>query len=82
MSVRLHLQCSGCENTATGKLHRDFETIFNGSNAYGFGRWNLRPEVPDGWVLFDPYTNITYCPVCADEIWGPSVNQDARVAGV
>lgn len=79
MGIKLVLSCSGCEATAGGCLGRRFESLFNGSNAYGFGRWHLAPQVPEGWTLFDPYTNVTYCPVCSEEIWGPSVNQDAEV---
>jgi hypothetical protein len=77
MSVKLLLNCSGCEATAEGNLTRRFEGIFGGE--HGFGSWHLEPHVPAGWTLFDPYTNVTYCPTCSEEIWGPTVNQDAMV---
>ena len=68
MGVKLSLECSGCENTAEGKLTR----IFRGSHGnWGFGSWVFEPlDVPDGWVPFDPLTNTTYCPECYEEIFG------------
>lgn len=68
MSVTLLLQCSGCTASTEGTLRRRFA-----------GHWYLDLDIPEGWTPFDPYTNVTYCPICSDEIWGPSVNQDAEV---
>jgi len=67
--IKLDLRCT-CGATATGTLHRDFRPLFHGGDS-GLGRWVLRAEGPSGWVLFDPYTNVTYCPSCWADIEAP-----------
>ena len=67
MSVMLLLECSGCyDATATvGPLRKRFVS-FSGKS-YGVGTFQLddpEPLTPDGWVMFDPYTQCTYCPDC------------------
>lgn len=68
MATRLILSCGGCDATATSEsfLRREFHSL-NGKG-YGFGSWKLcdpQEIVPTGWILFDPYTQCTYCPDCA-----------------
>ena len=69
MKVTLHFSCMGCFATeeVKGELKREFRS-FSG-RGYGFGThhlvWpNLDEVTPDGWVAFDPYTSVTYCPTC------------------
>ncbi len=81
MSVRLELTCNGCAvgPVTGGYLRREFRSL-DGQRAYGFGRWLLAVDerhAAEDWLLFDPYTSCTYCPVCAEELFGPPVNQDA-----
>ncbi len=65
MSVMLDLSCNGCEATArVGPLRMRFHGT---RGDRGFGRTSVDdPETlaPDGWVLFDPYTYMTYCGPC------------------
>jgi hypothetical protein len=76
MSVVLLASCGGCEAAVrVGVLRREFVPV---ATASGFGWWQtVLPEPPEGWLLFDPYTQCCYCPVCAEELLGPCVNQDA-----
>lgn len=71
MGIELTFKCSGCSKTTrgTGPVRRVFHGV-NGRD-YGFGTWKIEPIsnlAPQGWVPFDPYTNVTYCPECWDEI--------------
>ena len=84
MSVRLLLECSGCDAKAegTGRLRRKFVS-FSGRD-HGFGYWVVQdPEelTPEGWVMFDPYTNATYCPTCWAEIEAPTVPASVEESG-
>lgn len=72
MGVRLQLDCGGCDASVLtqGHLSKQFHSL-DGSG-HGFGRWILEnPEdlAPEGWIMFDPYTQQTYCPEC----WGSIV---------
>ena len=65
MSVRLVLECGGCDATATSETWR---REFHGASgrSYGFGSYHLPvPEsvCPPGWVLWD-LIGATYCPDC------------------
>lgn len=68
MSVDLLLSCGGCDATAkVGPLHKRFHSLYGG----GFGTYRLDdPEhlTPEGWVMFDPWTQATYCPACWTDI--------------
>ena len=65
MSIRLLLECGGCDATATSEpWYRKFRS-FAGRD-YGFGSYYLPDPTtvcPDGWVLWD-LINATYCPAC------------------
>ena len=65
MSVRLLLECGGCDATATSeRWRREFHGVTGRS--FGFGRYHLPdPEsvCPPGWVLWDRIS-ATYCPDC------------------
>mgnify|MGYP007100082236 CR=1 FL=1 len=69
MSPAVLLHCC-CDATVSATLSREFRPIFHGGDS-GLGRWELRLDVPDGWVAFDPYTNVTYCPTCWADIETP-----------
>lgn len=64
----LHFACSGCDATAEGTkpLRQGIVT------EHGLAVEPVRAidTVPEGWVLFDPYTGCTYCPTCWQEIEG------------
>ena len=72
MGVRLQLDCGGCDATATTEpLRKRFEGFYNKS--HGLGTYQLDdPEslTPEGWVMFDPYTQQTYCPDCWRHVRG------------
>jgi len=70
MTVMLRLSCGGCDATETvGPLRRRFLSVQGRDHGLGFYRvddpQNLTPE---GWVMFDPHTQCTYCPECWDRI--------------
>lgn len=61
--------CSGCPATATAEIRRHFLS-FSGKD-YGLGVYkvdNVESVAPEGWVPFDPYTSVTYCPNCWADI--------------
>lgn len=65
----LHIECDGCREAVTvGPLRRRF----HGSQGdHGWGYWQTdKPEslAPEGWVMFDPYTQQSYCPACWESI--------------
>ena len=67
MGVRLAFACDGCFVTAEGtdRLRKRF-TSFSGRD-HGVGTYavdGVESVVPEGWVVFDPYTQCTYCPSC------------------
>lgn len=67
MSVHLLLKCSGCHDAeiTVGPLRKEFHA-FNGTGS-GWGVYQVAdPEAltPEGWIMFDPYTQATYCPDC------------------
>ena len=81
MSVHLALTCDGCPATATTDYLRKRFVSFSGRD-HGFGHFYVGdPEklTPDGWVMFDPYTQCTYCPKCwaaIEERAGSNAEQD------
>lgn len=71
MSVRLTFDCNGCDAKAEGtdRLRKRFHS-FSG-RGYGLGVYvidDIETVTPEGWVAFDPYTQMTYCPECWAEI--------------
>lgn len=70
MGVRLLLSCGGCDATAEGTAL--LRKLFYGTRGdHGIGSYHIgNPEAlaPDGWVMFDPYTQATYCPDCWEVI--------------
>ena len=69
MSVRLVLECGGCDATATSETwRREFRSI--SGQDYGLGSYVLPDPTtvcPAGWVLWD-LINATYCPACWESI--------------
>lgn len=68
MSVLVVFECSGCGEKADGikPLRKEFVSVSGRSYGLGSARWSVGVDdvVPDGWIAFDPYTHITYCPTC------------------
>lgn len=59
MSIRVTFECNGCDATAEGTarlLQRQRDPA---------------TVAPEGWVPFDPYTGVCYCPKCWAEIEAP-----------
>ena len=80
MSVRLLLSCGGCRATITTDRLRKRFVSFSG-RSYGFGTYQLDdPEAltPDGWMMFDPYTQLTYCPECWAGLLADFAEEDAK----
>jgi hypothetical protein len=68
VSVSLHLTCSGCfAEVRTKPWRREYQSVFGGDLCTVFTE---DPEglVPEGWVMWDPYTHATYCPACWAQI--------------
>ena len=80
MSVRLLLTCGGCRATVNvGPLRRRFHSV-SGTNS-GWGSFRVDdPEslTPDGWMMFDPYTQATYCPECWAGLLAGFAEDDAK----
>jgi hypothetical protein len=76
MTVMLTLMCGGCNRAeVVGPLRRRFHGSHGNS---GWGAWKTddpRLLTPDGWVMFDPYTQATYCPECWASIESPTTAQ-------
>ncbi len=71
MSVTIHLSCCGCDATAEGTapIRRQWVSI-SGGNLHKVQQVppTITDLAPEGWVMFDPYTLVTYCPKCWAEI--------------
>lgn len=77
MSVQVTLHCDGC-NAGPIKAGRVAREFVGSHGDWGLGIWRTHlPPEPADWMMFDPYTQCTYCPVCSEELFGPPVNQDA-----
>lgn len=80
MSVRVIFECSGCDAKAegAGRLEKRFVSVSGRDHGFGAARWKVRVEdvVPEGWVAFDPYTYMTYCPKCWAAIEGEGPTQE------
>ena len=65
-------KCAGCDAKADGTipLRKHFVSFSGRDHGYGTSQWKTRVEdvVPEGWIAFDPYTHMTYCPKCWQEI--------------
>lgn len=75
--VMLELSCGGCDATETvGPLRRRFISLSGQDHGVGQFRTDRPQEhTPEGWVMFDLYTQCTYCPECWASI---EVAGDAR----
>jgi len=82
MSVRLVLECGGCDATATSETwRREFHGVTGRS--YGFFRCHLPDPTtvcPPGWVLWD-LIGATYCPDCWASICEDSPPPDGLLIG-
>jgi hypothetical protein len=79
MSVDVTYRCNGCQAAVEVKgLIRRWKTITpNAITAHGIAYDRCRVDTPDiesaapeGWVAFDPWTGMTYCPTCWASIVG------------
>ncbi len=71
MSIKVTYDCCGCEASATVILPGAFFLSITG-RSYGLGTVQyprVRDHVPEGWMDYDPYTYLTYCPDCVASIW-------------
>jgi len=76
ITVSIKLDCYGCDATAEAsvKARRMFASMTG--KDHGLGSYHLDMSLedaitaatPNGWVAFDPYTQVTYCAKCWDEI--------------
>lgn len=68
MSIRVVFECNSCDAKAeaTGRLRKEFVSLFGRSYGFGLAQWANTPDdvSPEGWVAADPYTYMTYCPKC------------------
>ena len=77
MSVRLLLECGGCDATATSEPWRREFRSFSG-RGHGWGSYVMPDPTevcPEGWVLWD-LINATYCPDCLASIVAESPPPD------
>lgn len=70
MSVRIIYRCNGCERETSVLAHRSEkvvgQAVIGGVLCDRVARQRPRVEdfAPEGWVAYDPYTSMTYCPFC------------------
>jgi hypothetical protein len=78
MELTLHFDCSGCDakETVKSEVTKVFRSFSGRSHGLGthYLQWpeNVDALAPEGWVAFDPYTLVTYCPECWAEIEVPT----------
>lgn len=65
MSVTVKFSCSGCDATAdgVGPIERRWVSTYGGK-IHHTEQTPIGDLAPEGWVPFDPYTLVTYCPTC------------------
>ena len=71
MGVTVTFSCGGCfkKTEGTDRLSRQFVSITGRSYGFGSYVYNKSQDVaPEGWVAFDPFTGMCYCPECWAEI--------------
>lgn len=77
MSVTITYACNGCfaTETVSGIVQRH-EVIVPSAITVGGVDYDrclvrtptIKNSAPEGWVAFDPYTGVCYCPKCWAEI--------------
>lgn len=83
--VTVTYRCGGCPAITTAPdqvIRREFVSL--SGRDHGLGSYVLEPVkiesvVPEGWVVYDPYTMCTYCPPCWAAI-GAAVDADQPTA--
>ena len=62
----LRYECAGCDNTAEVPVRVEIFTEPIGPTWVKVTtRLPKLPDLtPDGWMVSDPYTHLTYCPTC------------------
>lgn len=74
MTVKCEFMCDGCGVTASGSASLDRQ------------RWNetlsesVQRTAPDGWVAFDPFTRVSYCPACWLYVCSDNRSDDGKEA--
>lgn len=67
MPVSVTFECGGCfrKEPGTGFVRNNFRSFSGRSHGFGvYKEMSVTEVAPDGWVVFDPYTQCTYCPDC------------------
>ncbi len=65
--------CGGCHEEFTTEpisIRARTESAFGGPIVKVIVKPKLDAEehAPEGWVVYDPYTLVTYCPTCWDDV--------------
>lgn len=80
MSVSVTYQCGGCEAVETVScITRTWEVLRHDVFRLGGETYDeclvktptIESAAPEGWMPFDPYTGVCYCPKCWAEIEAP-----------
>lgn len=70
--IEVKFSCCGCGAVAMGiaPLTESFVSISGRSHGLGSYRPDntVRSVAPDGWVPYDQYTHVCYCPKCWQSI--------------
>jgi hypothetical protein len=80
--VIVTFRCGGCPATATApeqRISRKFVSL----SGYGIGRYvtdrvEIDQVAPEGWMAFDPWTQITYCKNCWASICAATGDAEVR----
>jgi hypothetical protein len=82
VSVDLTYRCNGCEAEETVRSVKAERVVLTASVFVVDGvAWDrtivktptIESVAPEGWTVFDPYTQMTYCPAC----WASIERDDA-----
>ena len=67
----IKMNCGGCgAEKETKRITKKFESITGQSWGIGVHKIDDIEKLAEneGWILFDPYTQMTYCPDCWESI--------------
>lgn len=69
--IDVTFKCMGCraEVTVRNAIQNKFHSFNGKGHGFGVRRETRVSEIcPAGWIPFDPYTQVTYCPACWADI--------------
>ena len=92
LTVDIKFECGGCDRVEHVSFRAIPRRVFISitGRSYGIGsyetKWDNDPakildHAPEGWMIFDPYTQTTYCSDCWAGIEAPKTEELLREEG-